>query len=409
MSMRKILLTFGPFWVFLLIYKFGAGLHLSLLSPLGERILPIWAVGLLIGLGSFVQLLLDVPAGHLLDRFGYRRLLKITTFTFFFAGIALMFQFNLAAYLITLALATFGWLFFGPGINAYILSHAPEKNSAKFISFRDVFGSIGIVLSSASLGIVLTFETMTMGLIISLLMLMALAALFLSPSDVKKVDHREHHYHICRHYLHEVITILGKLNPASTTLLLLNLASSIFYGVIWFIVPLVIAHQANSGLLSLGLGIFDFAVVVLGFILGNMADKGNKRTLVFFGLLLFSISGMLLGFNFGWLFLIFGFLATTGDEMAAISLWSWLHSLDRDHANDGLVSGVLNLFGDLGWAIGPILAGFLYGLVGPSWTIASAATLIFLIWVLYQFFLQSHKPVPGTITPHKPKRKMHHI
>jgi len=62
-----------------------------------------------------------------------------------------------------------------------------------------------------------------------------------------------------------------------------------FYGTIWFVVPLVIAHQAHMGLLGIGLGMFDFAIVALGFLLGNLADKSNKRALVFFGLLLFSL------------------------------------------------------------------------------------------------------------------------
>jgi len=112
-------------------------------------------------------------------------------------------------------------------------------------------------------------------------------------------------------------------------LVLSNISGSIFYGMIWFVIPLVIAHQASSEILSIGLGIFDFSIVALGLVLGNLADRVNKRTLVFFGLFLFSIAGAFTAFSFNWLFLIFGFMATTGDEMSSIALWSWLHNLDK--------------------------------------------------------------------------------
>lgn len=411
--MRRLFIRFLPFWIFLAVYKLGGALHYSLISPLGEKLLPLWIVGLLMGGGSIIQLLLDVPAGRLLDRFGYLRFLKLTTFIFLFAGVALVFDFTLTAYLISLAAATFGWVFFGPGVNAYILSQAPKENAGKFISFRDIFGSMGVFLASAILGFVLSMSPNAMGVLIFGMMAVALIALYFSPKDTMSVHVEEkistQHHYIRRHHIHKVIPMLRKLNPASSMLLIMGLTSSIFYGVIWFVVPLVIVASANSGLLSLGLGVFDFAVVALGFAFGKMADRGNKRALVFFGLLLFSLSGMLLGFNFNWLFLIFGFLATAGDEMASISLWSWLHGLDKEHANDGLVSGIINLFQDLGWAIGPILAGFLYALVGPSWTIMSAAFLLFATWVVYQFFIKHHRPLPTHAVPRKPHRPRHRV
>jgi MFS family permease len=253
-----------------------------------------------------------------------------------------------------------------------------------------------------------------MGLLLFILLLLALFMLFLSPKDTISV-HSEikiptHHHYIRRSPLSSTIKAIKKLNPASSMLLLLELSGSIFYGVIWFTIPLVIAHQVSSGMLGIGLAVFDFSIVVLGFLLGNLADKSNKRTLVFFGLLLFSVSGMLLGFNFGWFFIIFGFLATTGDEMAGISLWSWLHSLDKQHDQDGTISGVINLFSDLGWAIGPIVAGVLYTIIGPSWTILIGALPIFIVWIFYQLVLRRHHihvtnflPIP--LKPHKMRHK----
>ena len=418
-TFAHIFASFLPFWFFLLLFKFGAGTHYSLISPLGEQFFPLWMVGILMGGCSIVQLLLDVPAGHLLDRFGYLRLLKITTAIFLVAALTLTFGLTKVTYLLSLLFSIFGWLFFGPGLNAYVLSHAPKETAGRFMSVRDVAGSIGVVLSSAMLPFIFTQRPEIMGTVIFLLLLASLFLLYFSPKDYvseskqssrrleKKLE--THHHYIRRHYIHTTLKAMKKLNPASGMLLLVSFSSSIFYGCIWFVVPLIIVHQANAGLLGLGLGIFDFSIVVLGFILGNLADKSDKRALIFFGLLLFSISGMLLGFDFGWLFLLFGFLATSGDEMASISLWSWLHSLDRQHDSDGVIAGVITLFQDLGWAIGPILSGIAFGLVGPTWTIVICSIPVFLTWVIYQFFVRDHrkKHLPFSLIPAKPHRARH--
>ena len=410
----SVIMAFAPFWIFMIFFKFGGGLHYTLLSPLGEKVMPLWIVGLLVGVSSAVQLLLDVPAGRILDRFGYRRFLKITTATFLVAVACLLFGFDRHIYILSLAISTFGWLFFGPGVSAYILSHAPKDIAGKFISLRDVSGSIGIVLSSSILPFVLLLPPQGMGLILFCILSVALIMLFLSPKDTVSV-HAEikiptHHHYIRRHSIGKLIKAIKKLNPASGMLLLTELSGATFYGSIWFVVPLVIAHQADSGLLSIGLAIFDFSVVVLGFLLGNLADTSNKRMLVFFGLLIFSVSGMIIGFDFGWVFIIFGFLATTGDEMAGISLWSWLHSLDKRHDEDGTVAGVINLFSDLGWAIGPFVAGILYTIIGPSLTILVCAVPIFIVWIIYQLVLRKYHTSTEQILdipkkPHKMRYK----
>ena len=196
--------------------------------------------------------------------------------------------------------------------------------------------------------------------------------------------------------------MITKLNPASSMLLMLGFASSLFYSIIWFVLPLVVADQSVFGWMSLGLGVFDFGVVFLGFLLGRLADHGNKRMLVFFGLLLFSVSAMFLGFHLNWFFLLFGFLATAGDEISSISLWSWLHGLDHEHAHDGAVAGVITLFSDFGWAIGPILAGLLYPMIGASWTIAVGALAICFTWLFYEMFQKKHHPVCLPSVPDKP-------
>ena len=72
-------------------------------------------------------------------------------------------------------------------------------------------------------------------------------------------------------------------------------------------------------------------------------------------------------------------LASAGNEMSDVSLWAWLHKLDKNHLDNGLVSGAIVLFQDLGWAVGPLLAGLLFSRVRTTYTLITGATFILLV------------------------------
>ncbi len=413
-SASAIFLKFLPFWVFLLFFKFAGALHYTLLAPFGEQLLPLWIVGLLVGGESLIQVLLDLPAGYLLDYFGYQRLLKYTTVFFMLCAICFIIGLTPVTYLLTIFFSIFGWLFFVPGTSAYILSHTTEAESGRFFSMRETFNSVGVVLASVSLPFVLLLPVYAAGGILLLLLVAAFCSLTLSPADKERLPPRHERTphqrrHARGHALSTLARTIWRLNPASGMLVLLTFAAGMFYGVIWFVIPLVIAaQQANAGMLGLGLAVFDFSVVVLGYLIGSWADRGNKRAFVFFGLLIFSLCGMAAGMNLGIFFLLFGFLATAGEEMAGISLWSWLHHLDHEHDSDGAISGVITLFDDLGYAIGPIMAGALFILVGPQMTIVLGAVPILFAWVVYYVFVHRKAPFAFSDALLLPRKPPHH-
>lgn len=413
MTNKGPIITLLPFWLYVLFFKFGAGLHYTLLPTLGERILPIWVVGMVIGGASLLQLIFDVPAGFALDRFGYVRILRISSFVFLLGALVFLFGLSVQTFIISIFLGFIGWLFYGPGIDAYTLASAKADSGGKFMGLQHTFGSLGIVLSTMLLPFVIGRGAPAIGLVIASILFFALIMIIRvkkEAASVHDIPHQRKAYYIRRHFLHKVLAAVKRLNPASTMLALQNLSSSIFYGVIWFTVPLIIVHQSNSTMLGLGLGIFDLAVVVLGAFLGRLADRHHKKTLVFLGLLIFSVAGILLGFHFGLLFLLLGFLATVGDEMSNASLWSWLERLDKKHSEDGLVTGAMTLFEDIGWTVGPVIAGFLFGAVGPTLTIAIGALPILATWLFALVFLgpkRSPELLSEPSYPHKPIRHRH--
>ncbi|MBI5798630.1 MAG: MFS transporter [Candidatus Yonathbacteria bacterium] len=390
-----------PFGVFILLFKFGAGLHFTLLAPLGARVFDVWVVGLLIGGAALLQLLHDVPAGFALDRFGYLRLLWVTTAAFIVATSVLIAGLTPMTFIATLFLGAFGWLFYGPGIDAYLLSMTPVEYAGRIVSIRDILASVGIVFSTALLAFMLSIPVPIIGGTIAIILLCALLAGVMSPRDRVSVHAEKkvptHHYHVRRHHVGHIFHAIWKLNPASGLLLLSGLAGSIFYAVIWFVVPLLLDSPSGTSLPSVALGVFDFAVAVLGFFFGRLADKWNQKWLIFFGLLLFSVTGALLGFSTHLWFLVLGFMATAGDELSGLALWAWMDRLDKSHREDGLIAGVISFFQDLGWTIGPLVAGFLYGAIGPAWTIAVGAIPILITWMISFWTL-----APLAVAPYEP-------
>lgn len=399
------------FWLFLATFKFGAVLHYSLLSPLGAELMPLWIVGLLVGGEAFVQMLLDVPAGHLIDRLGRKRMLGIGIGAFTVAAILLM-QFTLVTYIASVVFSLFGWIFLSPGVNAYLLAYAERESSGRFLSFRDTFSSIGMALASIMLVFVLALAPAYMSLILATAFLCSALFLMASPPDwqydLKEQKLPSQGFHIRRTFLKEVFASFKKLNVASRMLSAYSFAGGAFYGTVWFVVPLLIASDLGTSFLGIGLGIFDFAIVTLGFLIGTIVDRGDKRLLVFYGLLVFAIMGMALGFTFGPLFLLFGFLATAGDEMTNLSLWSWLHSLDKEHAHDGATAGAISFAEDLGYTVGPMLAGFTFSLYGSTWAIVIGAVPLMLLWIIYVTLVKPvHFPIFATDTPRMPLRRRH--
>lgn len=396
------LIAFLPLWIFVALFKFGAGLHYTILPILGGRVLPVAVVGVIIAASSFGQLLLDVPAGMILDRHGYRRFLAVTTLCFIGAAAVLAFGLTPVTFIATVILALFGWLFFEPGVNAYLLAHVPTAFAGRAMALRDVIDSIGVVAATSIFTLIVALHVPTIGLLLAVILILAAIALTFVPRDRVSV-HRDrkistHHFLVRRTTIVHLLHAFRRLDPASSLLLVSGLASSMFYGIVWFVVPIVVSR--GNGMSGIELGVFDFGAVLIGFLLGRLADRWNQQRLVFFGLLLFALAGTVIGFTYGLWFIIFGFFATTGDEMASISLWAWLSRLDNRHTEDAAIAGAIAMVHDLGWTIGPLIAGFLFDVIGPSWTIAVGAMAIFIAWCMSVIILGPRRalaPVRGHI------------
>ncbi len=409
-SFRSIMLKLSPFWLFLILFKLAAGLHYTLLSPLGSQVFPVWVVGLLIGGSAFIQLCLDVPSGYLTDKFGYKKMLAVTTVFFIAAAACFLFGLTKTTYLISLLISILGWQFFSPGINAYVLGQASDKTVGKLISAKEVFASIGIVLASIVVTFAVSWTPKAIAGALILVFMATLFAILAAPRDAQQtIDApKTHGKKVHLSFWKESIVAMRKLKPASYLIMITSFTASTFYAIIWFVIPLLIADQVKNGVLGLGLGIFDFSVVILGFFIGHIVDSFNKKLLILVGMIVFAVAGILLGSNFGFMFLLLGFIATAGDELAELSLWAWLYSIDTDKNHYGLITGMTEVWSDLGWTVGPIIAGILYSTVGAGWSIAVGGIIILTNIVVYIIMLGHPLPAIWKKVPGHHQKKSRH-
>ncbi|MCU0660488.1 MAG: hypothetical protein MUD00_02650 [Candidatus Pacebacteria bacterium] len=71
-----------------------------------------------------------------------------------------------------------------------------------------------------------------------------------------------------------------------------------------------------------------------------------------------------------------------------------------------MISDTISVFEDIGWMVGPIIAGILYSAIGPTWTIAVGGALIFCNLII--FICMTKHPIISSVTdmlPFKPHRK----
>ncbi len=366
-------------WFFTLLFKFGAGIHYSLIAILGAQILPLPVVGLCVGAASFIQLVLDVPAGFMLERYGHLRMLRVSTVCFLLAGGVLFFGLSPVTYVATVILSAFGWLFFGPGVAAYLLSHGPVASMGRLTALRRMCEAVGITLALLGLAHFSTLPVAVVGLVIIYPMLGAFAALVIAErKGTPTVLHKEARNRrvVAATPFAKLRMVAAQLHPVSTILALHTFSASVFYSMIWFLFPLLIVQSADPGIFSIALASLDLTVLLVDMPIGMLVDRVTKRPLVMLGMVLMAVAALALSQTFGIMVIVFAIVLSLGDEIALVALWAWLDERTSKVHHEGIVAGGLTFVEDLGWSTGPVLAGILAGFLTESATLLVAGVIL---------------------------------
>lgn len=378
-SFPKIAGRFLPLWFFVFLFKFGAGIHYSLITVLGAQILPLWIVGLCVGGASFIQLLLDVPAGFMLERYGHLRMLRFSTVCFLLAGGSLVLGLSPATYIATVVFSALGWLFFGPGIAAYLLTHGPVATMGRLTALRRMCEAVGITCALLGLEHFSALPVTLIGLVIIYPFLGALAALIIAQRHpVPTVLHKEARNRriVATTPGRTIYTIARQLHPVGTVLAVHTFAASVFYSMIWFLFPLIIIQSSTPGILSVALASLDLTVLVVDMPIGTLVDRYSKRPLVVLGMVVMAVAAITLSQTMTILVVLLAILLSLGDEIAIIALWAWLDQRTSKVHHEGIVAGTLTFVEDIGWSTGPVLAGILAGILTASATLLVGSIIL---------------------------------
>jgi MFS family permease len=391
-TFAKVAASFTPFWFFLLLFKFSAGgIHYTLIAVLGERVLPLPIVGLCIGLSAALQTILDIPAGFMLERYGYLRMLRFSTLCFILAGAVLILGLTPATFILSTFFGAFGWLFFTPGVSAYLLAHCPVQIIGKIMGVHRAMQAIGLTIAVLCLPLFVQFSGTVIGLLVLYPLIGALAALIIAERKQMPTmlpERTRHRRHLANASFATLVKTIKELQPLSTAFGLYSFVTAAFYGLLWFTLPLIIASNTSTHIISLGMAVFDGTTIFVGFLIGRLVDTRNKKMLAYLALALIAFSAFFLWSTFQPLFIVLCFILSTGDEMFTITLWSWIDKQAPRGENYGLISGALTFAEDCGWMIGPIVAGLLYAFIGPINTLRFSGLTVALIIIIIAFLLR---------------------
>ncbi|MEK7105116.1 MAG: MFS transporter [Patescibacteria group bacterium] len=386
-SFSRSATTFTPFWFYIVLHKFGAGIHYAMIAVLGAQIFPLWAVGLCVSFASFIEFALDIPAGFVLERYGYLKMLRITTLFFCVAGGALLFGLSPLTYFISLTFGGLGWLFFTPGINAYLLANAPLSIFGRLYGVLRASEGAGIMLATLCLPLLVRLPVPMLGLVMIYPLLGAIVALVIGghyrmpntlPHTVKaKRQVREVG-------MQKVLGAFRALHPVGTALAIYMTCLSTFFGAIWFVFPILVNAGTKPTIISTSMSVLEFAMVVAGFTISRLADSKRKKVIVLVSMLVIMTTGALIGFTLHPILILLCFIFSFADELLRTTLWAWLDTKAKAAGREehGIVSGAITFADDLGWMIGPAAAGVLFATVGAQPTIRIMSVVVVGVGVL---------------------------
>lgn len=171
----------------------------------------------------------------------------------------------------------------------------------------------------------------------------------------------------------------------------------VFYGSIWFLIPIQIVNVGFSGFYDgLQLGIYEIVTIFLATYSGYLADKYNWRHLHSFGWCLVVIGVLFLPFySFPLGLIIIGAIIALGNNLFWFAAEHALEKYDIDHEEDGEFISLKTMMSNLGYAISPLVCGFLYKVYGFSVALlfASVVCSIIGVWMIYLTFESEKKDI----------------
>jgi MFS family permease len=375
--------------------------------------------GFAMALFSALQILLLFPlAGRLIDRKGAIWTFQLGVFLEFLGAMICLLRFDFLGILIFFAGYYCRWAFFV--VEAFLLEKSKPSEGGFVFGIREELFAIANFLGILAFPIFLAPESWY------LLPLLSIATNFLTMFFLQEIknkvflpwryllsrrslrDARQHLTHRRQRFfdsIHRTFNISATVR-AGWRFITINhrfplfvigtsIFEGIFYGAIWFLFPIHLAHLAGAGGESLSLGIYEIVTLVLALLCGLLADRINWRFLEESAWFIMLITIWLLPFwHSPFALVLLGFFIGLANNFFTAASNHALAFFNNDHEEDGRFTAFNKIIMNMGFMISPIICGLLYQYWGfqiALFYIAIAVTIIAL-WMIY-LSLTLKKPI----------------
>jgi MFS family permease len=362
-----------------------------------------WIAGLIVGGFNLIQaLFLNPTFGNLSDRYGSRRIMMISSLSGSIAAITwLLIPFLHTSVLFISTFFIFGGYTLRSVSETYLLRSSKKDEGGFIFGLSEDIYALSYFLVTMSIPFFLVTEHQYYAGII-LLFCSLLSYLFISriPKDIQENKIQKPLKNIFLFNPFDAIKLgmhfIKKNNSAPVPSIVIAFFESIFYGTIWFVFPLHLMQLGSESFKDgLILGIYEVVTIFAAAYIGYLADKHDWTKIFILGWSFIAIGVLALPF-FDWpiWLVIVGLIIAFGDNMAAFSGLHLLEATDKDHAEDGAFIAFKYLFSDIGYAISPIIAGFLYYSYGFRIGLVFASLVGLVAGIIMIWFVLKKKYLP---------------
>jgi len=365
-----------------------------------------WYAGAIISALCLVEALLINPiGGNLSDRIGSRKTVMIGLASGFLAGLVwILFSLNNPFVLVLFTTLLFIGYGFRDSSETYILRITKKDEGGMAFGLYGNISSLAIFLATVTLPffVIAGHEVFAAWALMAVYGISFTILSFL-PDDIAA---RQLERSSLLHSMNPIPAIKNgirfiKENKNYPLLLIgATLFEGVFYGTIWFVFPLHIAKIGLSGGGGgLQLGVYDLVTALFAGYAGYLADKYNWRHTHSLGWI-FVIAGLIALPFYGWptWLIIVGFIIAIGNNLSYYSAAHALEANDIDHREDGEFVGLKSIVSSLGYAIAPLIAGFMYSTYGfkPALIASSSICIVLalsMVWLTWELENKENKKV----------------
>jgi len=362
--------TFVSICVVALFYATGAGALWFLLPVMAEEFTKdITVVGILLSIPYVISTIVAIPSGELSDRVGRKTVGIIGLLIVILIGVIVPLVSSLPQFILFAIVLGLSVQLINAPARAFVMDIAPQKMTSEYFGIFISSINLGLAIGPMMVGFLMR-DSLSIGIttVSYMYILIGLIGLFIFSTLNDTIKEREPLSDGIKNMLRtdkvfrRGIRQYRELKNLGMLVLVLTILFTITDGVVWTLEPLYYQYlKLSSSMGSLILAMFILPLIVLGLPAGRLADKYGKLKALVFGVVLSGISLILFGFSHTTLTLLLSAFFTSAGLAFA---WASVSGLITDisvNKDRGCITGVWNMFMDIGYVIGPFLGGMIAG------------------------------------------------